>query len=202
MVGEKFLWLKSVRIWQVKVAKSTLSLFSLPKFEDRHDHRPEGHRQKPQLKWTSSPKLRSNQPPVSAGARPPRVKDLPSSSRGRRASSRASLQRRESKGGWLFSLLQPLTPMKWGYVTVLSPRSFGDDIPGMEGLGTGEVTLLASAGSAIKGLEHRIYFRFLCFRYHRHLPLGGLQSPGAARAGSVRHHLSLSRTPPAILLGF
>lgn len=27
---------------------------------------------------------------------------------------------------------------------VVSPRSFGDDIPGMEGLGTGEVTLLAS----------------------------------------------------------
>lgn len=27
---------------------------------------------------------------------------------------------------------------------VFSPRSFGDDIPGMEGLGTGEVTLLKS----------------------------------------------------------
>lgn len=61
---------------------------------------------------------------------------------------------------------------------------------------------VTSDGLSIEGLEHCIYFWFLCFRYHCHLPLGGLQSPGAARAGSVRHHLSLSRMPPAILWGF
>lgn len=33
------------------------------------------------------------------------------------------------------------------------------------------------------------------FRHHCYLPLGGLQSPGAARAGPVRHHLSLPAPP-------
>lgn len=34
-----------------------------------------------------------------------------------------------------------------------------------------------------------------CHRHHCHLSLGGLQSPGAARAGPVRHHLSLGSAP-------
>lgn len=34
-----------------------------------------------------------------------------------------------------------------------------------------------------------------CCRHHCHLPLGGLQSPGAAWAGSVWHHLSLPASP-------
>lgn len=76
--------------------------------------------------------------------------------------------------------------------------SFGDDIPGMEGLGTGEFIwafkyisyhFLSSAGGL--ATSHVCFF---C-RHHCHLPLGGLQSPGAAWAGAVRHHLSLPASP-------
>lgn len=35
----------------------------------------------------------------------------------------------------------------------------------------------------------------LSCRHHRHLPVGGLQPPGAARAGPVRHHLALDPRP-------
>lgn len=83
-----------------------MAAFSFPPFpkcKDHHDHIPEGHLQKPQAKWTLSPKRRSNQPPVSVEVQPPHVKDLPSSSRGRPVSSRASPQRRESRGRPLFS---------------------------------------------------------------------------------------------------
>lgn len=34
-------------------------------------------------------------------------------------------------------------------------------------------------------------------RHHGHLPLGGLQPPGAARAGPVRHHLAPEPDPEA-----
>uniref|UniRef100_A0A8D3D1Y9 Retinal rod rhodopsin-sensitive cGMP 3',5'-cyclic phosphodiesterase subunit gamma n=1 Tax=Scophthalmus maximus TaxID=52904 RepID=A0A8D3D1Y9_SCOMX len=73
-------------------------------------------------------------------------------------------------------------------------QGFGDDIPGMEGLGTGEFSSdlkvhrvsLCLFGPSQPLASHVLFF---C-RHHRHLPLGGLQSPGAARAGPVRHHLS------------
>ena len=35
----------------------------------------------------------------------------------------------------------------------------------------------------------------LSCRHHRHLPMGGLQPPGTARAGPVRHHLVLDPHP-------
>lgn len=65
----------------------------------------------------------------------------------------------------------------------------------MEGLGTGEYTLkfktcFQSVSIVCVSLDNLTLLRFCC-RHHCHLPLGGLQSPGAARAGPVRHHLSL-----------
>lgn len=202
MVAQRCLWFKKIiKICQrytgkdgYIVFKNAFSFPRLPKCEDHHDHIPEGHLHSPRVRWTSSPKLRSNQPPVSVGAQPPHVKDLPSSSRGRRASSRASPRRRESRGRPLFMVLSFRYNIKWWHLTLLFPCSFGDDIPGMEGLGTGEFTHHTSPGSSIKSLKCIILFCCLHFRYYRHLSLGGLQSPGAAWAGSVRHHLSLPRT--------
>lgn len=77
--------------------------------------------------------------------------------------------------------------------------SFGDDIPGMEGLGTGEFTSgfkmhSISLSMTCEGLT-TLTSPSVCCRHHRHLPLGGLQSPGAAWAGPVRHHLSLPASP-------
>lgn len=69
----------------------------------------------------------------------------------------------------------------------------------MEGLGTGESILRfkthsISLSMIIKGLN-TLKSPSVCYRHHRHLPLGGLQSPGAAWAGPVRHHLSLPSPP-------
>uniref|UniRef100_A0AAQ4RP33 Retinal rod rhodopsin-sensitive cGMP 3',5'-cyclic phosphodiesterase subunit gamma n=1 Tax=Gasterosteus aculeatus aculeatus TaxID=481459 RepID=A0AAQ4RP33_GASAC len=76
-------------------------------------------------------------------------------------------------------------------------QGFGDDIPGMEGLGTGELTLALSVVISTSLLCLSLCLSLFC-RHHCHLPLGGLQSPGAERAGQVRHHLrpcAASRCP-------
>lgn len=58
--------------------------------------------------------------------------------------------------------------------------SFGDDIPGMEGLGTGGFMLgLKIVSELCRELSNFISVA-LFSRHHCHLPLGGLQSPGAA----------------------
>lgn len=86
------------------------------------------------------------------------------------------------------------------------PCRFGDDIPGMEGLGTGTGSRSQIYwGSKVPyGDSHCCQGGFCADaasflpRYHRDLPLGSLQPPGAARAGSVRHHLGRPRPPQPI----
>lgn len=66
----------------------------------------------------------------------------------------------------------------------------------MEGLGTGKIRFvfkmhLISVAVTCRGLINIASWSFFFCRHHRHLPLGGLQSPGAAWAGPVWYHLSL-----------
>lgn len=98
------------------------------------------------LQWTSSPKLRSSRPRGSVEAPPPHERGPPSSNRGRPASLRASRRRRESRGEFWVSerSLHSRRPQWWflfvSLIVCVPTGRFGDDIPGMEGLGTGEFT--------------------------------------------------------------
>lgn len=81
------------------------------------------------------------------------------------------------------------------YCNVLLCR-FGDDIPGMEGLGTGKCMLRLKPLASVLCRDLNKFTSVLSFcRHHCHLPMGGLQSPGAAWAGPVWYHLSLPTSP-------
>uniref|UniRef100_A0A3Q4IGE8 Retinal rod rhodopsin-sensitive cGMP 3',5'-cyclic phosphodiesterase subunit gamma n=1 Tax=Neolamprologus brichardi TaxID=32507 RepID=A0A3Q4IGE8_NEOBR len=60
-------------------------------------------------------------------------------------------------------------------------QGFGDDIPGMEGLGTGKCMLRLKPLASVLCRDLNKFTSVLSFcRHHCHLPMGGLQSPGAA----------------------